>query len=253
MGESEDITMYGTYNWFDRIRHEFQFSPEEVKGLVLAIIILSFSIGFNDGSDTFELNHWLINFINCLLVVTLSILTRETAHRIFAIRSGHKAEFKVWPLGLGIALAAAVISYGKIPLLVYGGFLMSYVPRQRLGYFRYGLSFQNMATVALWGNLSSVLLALLFKIAYTASPTPLLKLAITVNLMMACLNMLPFPPLTGSIMFFASRTYYIFSLILIVSASLMIFFLSNILLTIVGSLLLAGLAALLWNVFVELK
>jgi len=245
--------MYGMYNWFDRIRHEFRFSPEEVKGLTLAIVILSFVIGFNDGSETFELVPWLFNFINCLLVITLSLLVRETAHRIFAIRSGHKVEFKVWPVGLGLALAASVLSYGKIPILVYGGFLASYVPRQRLGYFRYGLSFQNLATVALWGNLSSVLLALFFKIAYTFIPNPLIQTAILVNIMLACLNMLPIPPLTGSQIFFASRTYYIFSLSLIVAASLMIFFLDSILLTIIGSLLIAGFVALIWHVFVEQK
>ena len=245
--------MYGTYNWFDRVRHEFRFSPEETKGLALSIIVLSFAIGFNDGTATFQLGHWLLNFLDCILVITLSILVRETAHRIFSIRSGHKAEFKVWPVGLGIALAASVLSYGKLPILVYGGFLLSYVPRQRLGYFRYGLSFGNMATVAMWGNLSSLLLALFFKIAYTIVPNPLIKLAILVNIMMACLNMLPIPPLTGSVMFFASRTYYIFALALIIAASLMIFYLSSILLIIFGSLAIAGLVALLWNVFVELK
>jgi Zn-dependent protease len=245
--------MYGAHNWFDRVRHEFRFSPEEVKGLVLAIIVLSFAIGFNDNTETFDMAHWLLNFLNCILLVTLSLLFRETAHRVFSIRSGHKVEFKVWPVGLGLALAASVLSYGKVPLLVYGGFLMSYVPRQRLGYFRYGLSFQNMATVALWGNLASLLLALFFRIAYSFIPNPLINLAIMVNIMLACLNMLPIPPLTGSIIFFTSRTYYVFSLALIVGASLMIFYLSNIFLIIAGSLLAAGLIALIYHIFVELR
>lgn len=245
--------MYGTYNWFDRVRKEFSFSPEEVKGLLLAIVVLSFAVGFNDGSATFNLSYWLFNFINCILIITLSVLTRETAHRLSAIKTGHKVEFKVWPVGLGISLAAAVLSFGKIPLLVYGGFLMSFVPRQRLGYFRYGLSFWNMATVALWGNLASLFLAVFFRIAYIFIPTPLIKSAILINLMFACLNMLPLPPLAGSMIFFASRTYYIFSLVLIISASIMLYLMSSVLLAIVGSLVIAGLAALLWNLFVELK
>jgi Zn-dependent protease len=244
--------MYGLYNYFDRIRKEFVFSAEEVKSLFIAILILSFVIGFNDGSETFVLRNWLLNYVNCIMIITLAILARESAQRLVAINFGHKVEFRLWGVGAGIALGLAVLSMGTIPLLVYGGFVMSYLPRQRLGHFRYGLSFRDMAHVAIWGNLANIILALFFKL-FSFTGSPLVHQAMMVNIIMAAINMLPFPPLNGSHILFANRTFYVFSLALIAVASALMLAVDSVLWVIIGSLVLAGMAALAWEIFAELK
>jgi Zn-dependent protease len=244
--------MYGPHNFFDRVRNEFAFSPEEIKGLFIAILILSLIAGFNDGSDKFELGHWLLNYVNCILIVGLAVLAREAAVRLGAIQYGQKAEFRLWGVGLGLALALAVLSNGNIPLLVYGGFVISFIPRQRIGYFRYGLSFNNMAIAAFYGCLANLLLALFFKF-FLFMPNPLIQKAMLINIIMAALNMLPIPPLAGSQIFFASRTWYVFCLAVVVIASALLLAVSSPWIALLGSVVLAGLAALVWEIFVELR
>jgi Zn-dependent protease len=244
--------MFGLYNYFDRVRKHFAFSAEEVKSLGLAILVLSFVVGFDDGRQKFELGLWLLNFINCILVITLSVLVREAAHRLAAINSGHVVEMKLWGVGLGIALVVGLFSLGKINLLIYGGIVLSFIPRQRLGYFRYGLSYNDMAVVAFWGNISSLLLALFFKI-FSFLPNPLIHKAMMINILFACVNMLPIPPLTGSVILFSHhRSFYVFSLVLVAAASILMLT-TSVLITIIGSILLAGILALLYDFFIELK
>ncbi len=241
--------MFGLYNWFDRLRQSFTFKPEEIKSLLAAALVLSFIVGFNDGTDTFEFSHWLLNLINSTLIVTLAVLARETAHRMAATKYGHTVETRLWGVGLGIALVVGLFSYGKVTILVYGGIVLSFIPRQRLGYFRFGLSYNDMAAVAFWGNISNIILALFFKL-FSFLPNPLIEKAMMINILFACINMIPIPPLTGSIILFGNRTFYIFAVALIGAASLLMLH-TSILVTLIGSILIAGLLALLYNIFFE--
>jgi len=248
--------MFGLYNFFDRLKQGFAFRPEEIKSLLMAIIVLTFILGFDDGRQSFELLPWFLNLINCLLVITLAILVRETAHRLAAIKYGHQVEMKLWGVGLGASLLISLFirlffPSSKFLFLVYGGIVLSIIPRQRLGHFRFGLSYNDMAAVAFWGNISNLLLALFFKI-FTYLPNPLIRTAMEINLIMAVINMLPFPPLTGSIILFSHRTFYVFSLVLVLVASAFMLT-SSVLVTLIGSVIIAALLALLYNVFFELK
>jgi hypothetical protein len=248
--------MYGAFNLWDRLKSGFAFSPEEVKSLLIIILVFTFILGFNDGRKSFVFSLWLLNFLNILLVVTLSILVREFAHRVSAASFGMKAELRLSGVLLGIAavfslFTAASITTGiPLALLIYGGFVLNVTHRQRIGYFRFGLSFKDMAGVAFFGNFASLMLALLFKI-FSFLPNPLIQTAMVINLILACLNMLPIPPLTGSSIFFASRTGYVFCLGLIVAASALMLT-TSVLATVIGSVIIAGLLGLCYHIFLEM-
>lgn len=232
--------MYGFYNLWDKFKKYGGFSPKELKNLVLVILILGFVVGFNDGRSEFEIIPWLFNLFNCILIVALSVFVRETVRRAHALHFGHKVEFKIWVFGLGFSLVAAVVSMGKIPILVYGGMLASILPAHRLGYFRYRLSYHDLAGVSFLTNFSSLVLAVFFKI-FTFLPNPLIQKAMVINLLFACTNMLPIPPMDGANIFYAHRVGYIFALVLILTSSALLYF---------GSLLAALIAAPLIAVIV---
>ena len=80
----------------------------------------------------------------------------------------------------------------------------------------------------------------------------LIEKAIIVNVLMASMNMLPIPPLDGSIVLYASRTIYAFSFALVLAASALILF-TPIIVTIVGSIIIALLFGLAFSILIEGK
>ena len=241
--------MYGLFDLLDKVKQYFRFSKEEIKSIIIATLILGFVVGFDDGSETFELMYWLKNLFNSILVVALAILVRESAIRIYALHSGHRAELKLWWLGLGGALIMAIISFGKLPLLLYGGILVHFIPRHRIGYFRYGHSYGDMGMIALWGSIANVVLALIFKM-FMFLPNPLIRQAMVINIAMACFNMLPIPPLAGSMVLFASRAIYGISVGAILAGSFLMLF-STVKIAIIGTLIIAPLFGLAFNKYFE--
>ena len=236
--------MYGAHNLMRKIEKHFMFSSEELKSLVLVILILGLVVGFDDGTPNFDFVFWLRNLVSSLVLVTLAVIVRESVRRIYALQLGHKVEFKIWWFGIGISLLIALVSYGKIPLLFYGGMMVNILPKHRLGYFRYGVSFNDMGGIAFATTVSSLLLALFFKF-FLFIPNPFIEKAILINVIFACLNMLPIPPLDGSTIFFANRLGYVFALVFTVGTGILILK-SSILMALFGGLGLAIVAALVY-------
>lgn len=242
--------MSGLFNLIDKIKRYFKFSKEELKSIVIATLILGFVVGFDDGSETFVFMNWLRNLIGSILVVALAILVREAGHRVYALQTGHRAELKLWWFGLMGSLILAIISFGKIQILLYGGIIVHFMEKHRLGYFRHWQSYGDMGIIALMGSLSNLGLAFFFKL-FTALPhSPLLEKAILVNVLMASTNMLPIPPLDGAMVFFASRSIYVFTFGLILAASALIMF-TSIAVTLIGSIVIAVLLLLAFSIMVE--
>lgn len=244
--------MYGIFNLIDKVKKYFMFSKEELKSLVIAILILGFVIGFDDGSETFEFMNWLRNLFSSILIVTLAIFAREVGHRVHALQTGYRAEIKLWWVGLIGSLVMAVISFGKIPILIYGGIVVHFMERHRIGYFRQWQSYGDMGIIALMGSLMNLLLAFFFKLFLFMPNTALIEKAIMVNVLMASINMLPIPPLDGSMVLFASRSVYVYTFSLIIVASALIMF-ASLTVTIIGAIVIAALMLLAFSIMVENK
>ena len=239
--------MYGILDLFDKIKKYFMFSKEELKSLVIATLILGFVVGFDDGRETFEFLYWLKNLFSCVLIVALAIIVREAGHRIYALQTGHRAELKLWWFGLITALILSIISFGKITLLIYGGIVVHFMQRHRIGYFRYWLSYNDMGIIALLGNLANLVLAFFFKLFMFMPNNVLIQKAITVNVLMAAMNMIPIPPLDGSKVLYASRPVYVLTFALTIAASALILY-APFIVALVGSIVIALLFVLAFNI-----
>ena len=244
--------MYGMFDLFDKIKRYFMFNKEEIKSLVIATLILGFVVGFDDGQEVFVFMYWLKNLFSCVLIVALAIIVREAGHRIYALQTGHRTELKLWWFGIITALMLSIISFGKIMVLVYGGIIVHFMAKHRIGYFRYELSYNDMGIIALCGNLANLALAFLFKLFLFLPNTILIEKAILVNVLMAVTNMLPIPPLDGSLVLYASRPVYVFTFALILAAAFLILY-TSITIALVGSIAIALMMAFVFNIMVEGK
>lgn len=218
------------------IKRYFRFSADEVRSIIIGIIMMAFILSFDQwGVEGFNLGYGLKNFFNAILVITLSFLVHLSVQRVAALAGGFRVEYKNWLYGLLIGIALAIVSNGKIWFFAPGGLVVYMMAGHRLGSFRYGMNIWPIGVIALTGPLANLVLALFFKVLFTAFPqNMLLYHAMAFNLWFAIFTMLPIPPLDGSKMFFASRIIYVFAFTGIIAISAALFFFSVFLSFIIG-------------------
>jgi Zn-dependent protease len=241
----------------DKIGKYYKFTPSELRGFIISIIVIAFIISFNDWGPpkTFDFGEGIVNLFNALLITTLTFLFRESVRRISALSVGYKVEYQMWPIGLLFGIIIIIISKGTVWIVIPGGFLLHHLAGHRLGFFRYGLNYFGLGVIALIGPLSNIVLAMFFSILknhYNIGNT-LISNLILLNIAFALFSMIPLPPLDGSKLFFGSRLLYVFSLVIIVSASILLLSKINVWLTILISLLIGMVCWLLYYVFQESK
>lgn len=234
------------------IRKYFMFSKEEIKALVISIIVIAFIFSFREwGTDVFDVIIGLFNFMNALILTALALVVHVSAQRLYAIKSGLRAEYKLWWYGILIGLVLVFVSNGWIWFLATGGLLVHFMPGRRIGYFRYGLRLTDQARIALMGPIANIALAFFFKFALLLPFNAfLIGKAVLINVWLAVFNMLPIPPLPGFMVFSGSRLGYAFTFSFILAAAIMMTWF-GFLTSILGSLLIAIIGFFLWLVIVE--
>jgi len=239
----------GVSNLSAKLRKYYRFSGSELGGLIITILCLSLIIGagFDTGAE-FDFSLWLFNLFNSMIIVTLSLLVHETAHRLYALAIGYAVETEIFLYGLLGGIVLSIMTYGKLPFLPAGTIRVKMLEGQRLGYFRYHLNVFSIGIIALMGPLSNLVLAIFFK-ALSFIQGPLIEKAIFINIVLAVTNILPLPFMDGGSVMYGSRPLYALTAGMIVSCSLLIFF-TPVLIAVLGSLAL-GIGCLMIYFFVS--
>ena len=88
---------------------KFEFTKTELRDLMIAFIVLIFC--FSIATAGFDLH----GIISCLPIVVIAVvigsLWHELGHKFMAMRYGCQAEFKLWPLGLLIAVVTSFFGF----------------------------------------------------------------------------------------------------------------------------------------------
>lgn len=208
-----------------RIRDFFTFSRQELITIFIAAVATALIFSFRDwGDDVFDAALGIVHLFIAFLVAMFSFVGRLSAQKVYALSQGYKAEFRLWWVGIAIALLVAFISMGSFPIVLIGGVVLGLMVRQRLGEFRYGFSYFDNAVVAFVGVLANILLALFFAVGlYFFSDSYFFLKGLWLNLSMAFGALIPLPQLDGFNIYFGSKTLYFFGwLLTLVSAVLLL-------------------------------
>jgi len=200
--------MVSTQELRSRIAEYLRFNNQELSSLAIAIFVTTFVFAFDDRRPTFSWDPWIGNFIAVLLVVGFTIFAKYIIQKASALADGYTAEFKVWWIGIAIALILGFITSGKVALVLIGGVATTFIPRHRLGEFRYGFSYEENGQVSIMGVVANILLAILFALLWQFTQFHIFALALNLNIIMGVLSLLPFPQLDGLQIFWGSRTWY---------------------------------------------
>lgn len=195
-----------------KLKASLKYSKGEIKEMLCGIFLMAFILSFNTwGVERLNFLTGLINLFIAFLIVLASVGLRDLVQRLFAFRLGFKIRFRMWWLGILIALACAFITNGAVKLFLLGGVNFIMLPGKRLGKFYYRLSLRSASAMAFVGPLTNILLVVIAKaVSVFFQDSYILDRFILFNLIFAVLCLLPIPPLDGSRMFYHSRLIYSF-------------------------------------------
>ncbi|MBU2560718.1 MAG: hypothetical protein KKD17_00310 [Nanoarchaeota archaeon] len=245
--------MYSWRNFVDKVKRYYPLESFEKRGLVIALLILSFIFSFRDwGVERFDVAMGVRNLIITLILVAIAMAVRELAHRTIAIWLGYKSQYKLWLLGLVIGLVVAFVSNGYLFFIAPGTMIITHLAVHRLGKAHYELSYKHLGWIAMAGPIANMLLAVVFKTLSVATAIPVFEKAMIINIWIALFDMVPIPPFNGSRTFFGSRYVYVFVLGALIGCAAMLFYMGGIL-PIIGALILGALVLLVFFAFVDKK
>jgi Zn-dependent protease len=187
-----------TYQPSRRNRSGFRFSRRELRDLGAAWIALGIAFTFFfereiaysllEGTGAFPVETAIVTLALSMGTVGVGFLLHELAHKVVAIRFGRIAEFRADYSMLGLAIVAGLAGFlFAAPGAVYhaGGDIS---PRQS-GLIAVAGPLTN---IALAGVFFPLVLLPIDGILYRAG-----QLGVSVNLLLAAFNMIPFGPLDG--------------------------------------------------------
>ena len=237
----------------DKTKRYYKFTPSEVRGLVVTILICAFIISFRQWGlgKNLDIAYGLKNLLIGIIIVTISILIKLSIQRIAALSVGYRSEYKVWMFGLLLGLVLAFVSNGNIWFFVPGGIVLHHLAGHRIGFFRYGLDYFGHGLITVWGNAGILIFGIILKVINQSLNNPVIQKAILFNLLLAIYSMLPIPPLDGSRMFFGSRLVYAFSFCAIVSGGILLYANLPVWLIVGGSLLIGLICWVLYYILFE--
>lgn len=250
-------------------------SKQEISSLIVTTLVVAFAFGFNDGSDTFQVSRWLLNYIRFFLIVGVSYLTYIYIIKLVARSRGCEANFDYWkvesldirrrikprkrlfkqiPLGLILPVFFAILTFGKFPFVASANMNINAHPDQRIRQRYVSLTEIEEARISLMGPVTFLSLAFLFKIISLLGffDSIVFDKFIFVNSILAVYHILPFPTTDGLKVMMGARTFYIFNLtFILVSAFLLQSF--NLIGTLIFALLFAIVAGVSYHYFFRFK
>ena len=177
----------------------YKIRPATREVVDLAISWIVISLCFSVRGIYVNASHFLALFASSLVAVGLGFLLHELMHRTVARSFACHAEYRMWPLGLLLALALALASRGSLIFAAPGAVYIT--PLVHSPYASTEQLRRINGLIALAGPIANLVLASIFYLLRGLSIHPFVGFTATVgfrvNLWLAAFNLLPIPPLDG--------------------------------------------------------
>ena len=168
-------------------------SRTEVRDLLISVIVISLAFSQFD----------LSVLPTTIIIIVLVFALHELAHKFVAEKYGCFAEYRMWPLGLVLAL---VSSFTGVIFAAPGATYISPYSRKSLTKGDYG-------KISLAGPLTNIAIGLSALGLSLAFPLDFFSTLTSISFSLAFFNLLPIPPLDGSKVFAWDKRVWLVALI----------------------------------------
>jgi Zn-dependent protease len=168
------------------------FSNIELRDLLISVLVLSFAF-----FQAFQ-----VDFLTALVIVTLAFVLHEMSHRYLARKYGCFAEYRMWPLGILLALLS---SFTGIIFAAPGAVYISPYSRENKGK-RFAFSVAHLTKreygkISIAGPLTNIFVGSVSLILSIFYHLELFSIVSNISFFLGFFNLLPFFPLDGSKIF----------------------------------------------------
>jgi len=164
-----------------------KFSQREIRDLAISIFVLAFAFSGFDFSM----------MIPTLFVITVVFASHEIlGHKLVAQHFECDAEYKMWPLGLGLGLITGLL--GGFIFAAPGAVYISPVIRKGFAFNVGQLTKKQFGLIAAAGPFVNIVIGFaLILISFFVMPWYIFTLTAQISFILALFNLIPFPPLDG--------------------------------------------------------
>jgi Zn-dependent protease len=185
-----------------------QFSPGEISSIIIAWLVLSVAITYQNFIGLFTGTGSLVIVAAGFIATATGFIIHEMGHKFVAIRHGYVAHFRLWMWGLLLTLFIVVFSGGGI---VFGAPGAVYIAPAAVAYYGYDSTIrprdpeQENMIISAAGPGINLAFAIGFLSLSLVAPAGFLStvglFGFVLNVGLGSFNMIPVPPLDGSKIF----------------------------------------------------
>jgi len=165
------------------------FSSTEIRDIAISTIALGIIFSIGRGIS-------VASVAIITVIVALSFIPHELAHKFTAIRYKCFARYEMWKNGLIFALLLAIATGGSFTFAAPGAVVIYTAYRSNYGIHHVKLSSRQNGIISIAGPATNLVIALAFRIF--APQFVLTASIVQINTFLAWFNLLPIPPLDGS-------------------------------------------------------
>ena len=187
-----------------------QFSPGEISSIIIAWLVLSIAITYQNFVGLFTGIGSLEVVVAGFVATATGFIIHEMGHKFVAIRRGYVAHFRLWMWGLLLTLFVVIFSMGGI---VFGAPGAVYIaPAATTAYYGYESATrphdpeQENMVISAAGPGINLAFAVTFLSLFFVAPlgsflSTIAQFGFLLNAGLGSFNMIPVPPLDGSKIF----------------------------------------------------
>ena len=185
-----------------------QFSPGEISSILIAWLVLSVAITYQNFLGLFTGGGSLEIVVAGFIATATGFIIHEMGHKFVAIRHGYVAHFRLWMWGLLLTLFIVVFSGGGV---VFGAPGAVYIAPAAAAYYGYDATYrprdpeQENMIISAAGPGINLAFAVAFLSLFLVAPVGFLGtigfFGFELNVGLGSFNMIPVPPLDGSKIF----------------------------------------------------
>ncbi|MBD3263252.1 site-2 protease family protein [Candidatus Woesearchaeota archaeon] len=187
-------------------KFKFTFSTSEIKQLTIAALAIAFAFAMilfrREIFTAFAERQFiqiLIYISLSLLVVGLAFILHELGHKFVAQKKNLWAEFRMWPMGLLLAIVTSLFGF---VFAAPGAVMILPAKKSKRGFGFARVPMKDMGQIGAAGPIVNIILAVIFSIAavlsqFIVAQINIWRVAAQINIWLAIFNLIPFGMLDG--------------------------------------------------------